>query len=102
MLSTVLRSHPPRLKWLRLWTAAITLAAAGVALAQAATAPDAMVRDLTVEVLDTIRTDKGIASGDIGRVQKLVDEKILPYVDFQKMTQLAAAGAVPRRSSVPP
>lgn len=55
----------------------------------AATAPDAMVRDLTNEVLETIRADKAIASGDIGRVQKLVDDKVLPYVDFQKMTQLA-------------
>jgi phospholipid transport system substrate-binding protein len=89
MLLSLLRSHSPRLKLVRLWTAAITLAASGVALAQAATAPDAMVRDLTVEVLDTIRADKSIAGGDIGRVQKLVDEKILPYVDFQKMTQLA-------------
>ena len=63
---------------------------AGPALAEVSTAaPDALVRDLTTEVLDAIRADKGIAGGDVNRVQKLVDEKILPYVDFQKMTQLA-------------
>ena len=62
----------------------------GPALAEVSTAaPDALVRDLTTEVLDAIRADKAIAGGDVGRVQKLVDEKILPYVDFQKMTQLA-------------
>ncbi|HQR55782.1 MAG TPA: ABC transporter substrate-binding protein, partial [Burkholderiaceae bacterium] len=47
------------------------------------------VRDLTTNVLETIKADKAIAAGDVARVQKLVDEKILPYVDFQKMTQLA-------------
>ncbi len=53
------------------------------------TAPDVLVRDLTNEVLATIKADPAIASGDLNRLQKLVDEKILPYVDFQKMTQLA-------------
>jgi len=62
----------------------------GPALAEVSTAaPDALVRDLTTEVLEAIRADKAIAGGDVSRVQKLVDEKILPYVDFQKMTQLA-------------
>jgi phospholipid transport system substrate-binding protein len=73
------------------------LVAAGVAAAQApapgsapaTAAPDALVRDLSNEVLGAIKSDKGLASGDVNRVQKLVDEKILPYVDFQTMTRLA-------------
>jgi phospholipid transport system substrate-binding protein len=68
------------------------LLAAGAASAQApsaAAAPDVLVRDLSNEVLATIKADKALASGDVNRVQKLVDEKILPYVDFAKMTQLA-------------
>ena len=78
------------LRVLRLLLVPAGIVLAGPVLAQgAATAPDALVRDLTVDVLDTIRADKGIANGDIGRVQKLVDEKILPYVDFEKMTRLA-------------
>jgi phospholipid transport system substrate-binding protein len=77
-----------------LWSIAVGAAvlAAGAALAQApssAAAPDVLVRDLSNEVLATIKADKALASGDVNRVQKLVDEKILPYVDFQKMTQLA-------------
>jgi phospholipid transport system substrate-binding protein len=69
---------------------ATLLLAAGCAQAQvSAAAPDVMVRDLTNEVLDAIRSDKGILGGDASRVQKLVDEKVLPYVDFPKMTQLA-------------
>ena len=69
-----------------------SLLAAGSAGAQApaaTAAPDALIRDLSTDVLNTIRADKALATGDVGRVQKLVDEKILPYVDFQKMTQLA-------------
>jgi phospholipid transport system substrate-binding protein len=52
-------------------------------------APDVLVRDLTNSVLETIKADKSFTAGDVSKVQKLVDEKILPYVDFQKMTQLA-------------
>ena len=61
-----------------------------VAQAQStATAPDALVRDLSNEVLNAIKADKALKSGDTNRVQKLVDEKVLPYTDFQKMTQLS-------------
>ena len=78
------------MKILRFFVAPVALVLAGPVVAQASTAaPDILVRDLTAEVLDTIRADKAIANGDVARVQKLVDEKVLPYVDFQKMTQLA-------------
>jgi phospholipid transport system substrate-binding protein len=64
-------------------------AQAPAAMQSAAVAPDVLVRDLSNEVLATIKADKALASGDVNRVQKLVDEKVLPYVDFGKMTQLA-------------
>jgi phospholipid transport system substrate-binding protein len=70
-----------------------SLLAAGSSFAQAAVAstaaPDALVRDLSNDVLNAIRADKALAAGDPNRVQQLVDEKVLPYVDFQKMTRLA-------------
>jgi phospholipid transport system substrate-binding protein len=70
--------------------ACLFVAGAAAAQAPAATAaPDALVRDLSNDVLKTIKADKQLASGDVGRVQALIDEKILPYVDFQKMTRLA-------------
>jgi phospholipid transport system substrate-binding protein len=52
-------------------------------------APDALVRALSNEVLDAIKADKTLQSGDVARLNKLIDEKILPYVNFEKMTQLA-------------
>jgi len=69
--------------------AAAAAAPSSSALPSTSAAPDALVRDLSNEVLATIKADKALASGDVNRVQKLIDEKILPYVDFQKMTQLA-------------
>lgn len=65
------------------------LALPAAAQAGAAT-PEAVVREVSTSVLEAIRTDKQLASGDLGRIQKLVDEKILPYTDFNRMTQLAA------------
>jgi phospholipid transport system substrate-binding protein len=55
--------------------------------------PDAMILSLSSEVLDAIRNDKAIQAGDFDRVQKLVNERILPRVDFDKMTRLAVGRA---------
>ena len=53
-------------------------------------APDAMVKRISQEVLDAARSDKEIQSGNQKRVLDLVEAKILPHVDFQRMTALAA------------
>lgn len=52
-------------------------------------APDAMVKRLSVEVLDTIRADKSLQSGDMSRIVALVDSRIMPNVNFQRMTASA-------------
>jgi len=52
-------------------------------------APDLLVRDVTNEVLDIVRADKAIQSGDTQRVIELVDAKVLPHFDFRRMTMLA-------------
>ena len=53
------------------------------------TAPDALVRHVTDEVLTIVRADKAIQSGDSRKVLALVDEKVLPHFDFRRMTMLA-------------
>jgi phospholipid transport system substrate-binding protein len=53
-------------------------------------APDALVKRISAEVLDTAKTDKDIQAGNQKKVMDLVEAKILPYVDFQRMTALAA------------
>ena len=59
----------------------------------APTAPDALVKSLSEDVLASIRKDPTLQSGDIGRLNALVDEKILPHVNFEKMTRLAVGRA---------
>jgi phospholipid transport system substrate-binding protein len=54
-------------------------------------APDAQLKAVTLEVIAIIRQDKDIKAGDPTKVANLVETKILPHFDFNRMTQLAAA-----------
>jgi phospholipid transport system substrate-binding protein len=67
-----------------------TLAFIQPAQAQAQEAPDALVKRISQEVIETARTDKDIQGGNQKKVIELVEQKILPHVDFQRMTALAA------------
>ena len=66
----------------------ITLAA-GSALAQTVTAPDALIKQVSNEVIDTVKADKAIQAGDVGKIIALVDAKVMPHVNFQRMTASA-------------
>lgn len=52
-------------------------------------AADAMIKRLSTEVLDTIKADKTLQNGDMSRIVALVDTKIMPNVNFQRMTASA-------------
>jgi phospholipid transport system substrate-binding protein len=71
-----------------------TLAFAACAIAapasSASEAPDALVKRISTDVIETAKADKDIQAGNQKKVMDLVDAKILPYVDFQRMTALAA------------
>ena len=71
--------------------AAVAMAVATwVAVPQAALAadeaPDALVKRLSVDVLETLRKDTSIKAGDVDRIMALVDKTILPHVNFRRMT----------------
>lgn len=51
--------------------------------------PDALIKRVSTDVLDNIKADKAVQSGDISRVITLVDTKIMPNVDFTRMTASA-------------
>ena len=71
-------------------TLAVALVAFGAATAaQAQTAPDALIKQVSNEVIDIVKADKAIQAGDIGKVQALVDAKVMPHVNFQRMTGAA-------------
>jgi phospholipid transport system substrate-binding protein len=59
------------------------------ATAFAQEAPDALVMKITEEVLEIVRKDKDIQSGNTRKAIELVDAKVLPYFNFQHMTALA-------------
>ncbi|HWU98879.1 MAG TPA: ABC transporter substrate-binding protein [Oxalicibacterium sp.] len=61
---------------------------AGYASAQEA--PDALIKRISEEVMTIAKSDKDIQNGNPRRIQQVVDEKILPNVNFQRMTALAA------------
>jgi phospholipid transport system substrate-binding protein len=61
-------------------------------------APDAMIKRLSEDVLNSIKSDKAIKAGDTGRILALVDTKIMPNVDFRRMTA-AAVGPAWRQAS---
>lgn len=70
--------------------AVATFAFAAVGAQAATEAPDALIKRISSDVIDTAKNDKEIQAGDQKRVMDLVESKILPHVDFQRMTALAA------------
>ena len=56
-------------------------------------APDVMIKRLSDEALNIIRTDKSVQSGDINRIMGVVDSKIMPNVNFVRMTASAVGPA---------
>jgi len=77
----------------RLAAATLALAAVGIGLPSAAwaadEAPDALVKRLSEETLGAIKSDKSIKQGDVEKIMQLVDSKIMPNVNFQRMTAAA-------------
>jgi phospholipid transport system substrate-binding protein len=71
------------------WVFVLLLASVGLVAVAAEVGPDELLRKVTDEVLEIVRTDKDIKSGDSKRAMQLVEEKVLPNFNFPRMTQLA-------------
>ena len=52
-------------------------------------AADALIKRLSVEVLDSIKADPSLRSGDVSRIMALVDSKLMPNMNFKRMTAAA-------------
>lgn len=52
-------------------------------------APDQLVHKITTEILEAIQNDKELQAGDRKKALALAEEKVLPNIDFVRMTQLA-------------
>ena len=64
--------------------AVLGFVSSGVALAQQA--PDALIKQVSDEVIETLKSDKAIQSGNVQKIFALVDAKVMPHVNFQRMT----------------
>ena len=64
------------------------LLAAGAARAQDV-APDVLVKNVTLEVVDLIAKDKDIRAGSRARLIQVIESKVLPHFNFTAMTALA-------------
>ena len=74
---------------LPLFVLATSLLLGGTAAIAADESPEALIRRLSAEVLDGIRADPSVRAGDVSKIVLLVDRKIMPNVDFERMTASA-------------
>jgi phospholipid transport system substrate-binding protein len=82
-----------------LLAASTVLSMAAPGWAQAAVeAPDALVKRLSADILETIKADPELRSGNIARISQVVDSTVMPHVNFRRMTS-AAVGPQWRQAS---
>jgi phospholipid transport system substrate-binding protein len=62
---------------------------AGFAAAQTVQAPDELVKKLSSDVLEKIRSDKDIQGGNFKKLSDFVDSTVMPNVNFERMTALS-------------
>ncbi len=62
------------------------------------TPPDVLARTTTQEVITILKQDKDLQRGNLAKVHELVEAKILPNFDFNRMTQLVLGRHWPRAS----
>ena len=70
-------------------TLSLALLASAPLVRAADEAPDALIKRVSSEVLDAIKADKAIQAGEMNRVLALVDTKVMPNVNFTRMTASA-------------
>ena len=84
-------NHPLLQRFMSVIAAGLLALASFTALAQ--DGPDQLIRRLSVEVLDTIKIDKEMQSGNVRKIVALVDGKVMPHVNFTRMTASAVGRA---------
>lgn len=54
---------------------------------------DAFIRRVSTETLDLVKADKSLRNGDTSKIMQMVDSKLMPHVNFRRMTALATGPA---------
>ena len=72
------------------WTVPVHAQTAVASISETSSqSPDDLINRVSNEVLDAVKADKSIQAGDVKKVTALVNEKVMPYVNFQRMTASA-------------
>jgi phospholipid transport system substrate-binding protein len=69
--------------------ALLVLALSALPVAAQDLAPDALVKSVTLEVVELISKDKEIKSGSRAKLIAVIEQKVLPHFNFTAMTALA-------------
>ena len=54
---------------------------------------DAFIKRVSTETLDQVKADKTLRNGDSAKIMQMVDNKLMPHVNFRRMTALATGPA---------
>ncbi len=69
------------------WAAALSFSSlTGSVMAQASESPEVLIQRVAAELIEAVRTDAALRNGDQTRVIALVDNRLLPHVNFTRMT----------------
>src|SRR5688572_4494882 len=74
------------MNWLRFFILCLFFSSPGMAQELG---PEELVKKITAEVLEAVKSDQQLAAGDRQKAVKLAEEKILPHIDFEEATRLA-------------
>ena len=73
---------------------AALMSAFAVPVAQAAEeSADVFIKRVSSDILDAIKADKSVRTGDISKIITLVDQRVMPHVNFLRMTASAVGPA---------
>ena len=77
----------------RSFSVLVLIAASALGIARAVYAAeepaDAFIKRVSSDILDSIKADKSIHNGDVNKIITLVDQRVMPNVNFLRMTASA-------------
>jgi phospholipid transport system substrate-binding protein len=88
-MNTVTNDDSGRRRWLAACVLAIAPLCLPLQAAAAVEAPDALIQRVAGEVFAIVKADPAIQAGDLAKVSQLVDTKLMPYLNFNRMTASA-------------
>jgi phospholipid transport system substrate-binding protein len=72
------------------WAVAFSLSGmAAAAQAQAVEGPEVLIQRVAAELIEAVKSDAALRNGDQARVVALVDARLMPHVNFTRMTASA-------------